>query len=31
MGGQTVRFVFHLQVNDAQVEGLVDALQSFQP
>jgi threonine aldolase len=31
MGGQTVRFVFHLQVDDAQVDRLRDALRAFDP
>jgi threonine aldolase len=31
MGGQTVRFVFHLQVDDAQVETLLDVLRVFDP
>jgi threonine aldolase len=31
MGGQTVRFVFHLQVDDAQVETLLDVLRAFDP
>jgi threonine aldolase len=31
MGGQTVRFVFHLQVDDAQVDRLQDALRAFDP
>jgi hypothetical protein len=29
MGGRTVRFVFHLQVDDAQVQELLDALRGF--
>jgi threonine aldolase len=29
MGGQTVRFAFHLQVDDAQAEALVTALAAF--
>jgi threonine aldolase len=31
MGGQTVRFVFHLQVDDAQVETLLDVVRAFDP
>jgi threonine aldolase len=31
MGGQTVRFVFHLQVDDADVDRLLDALRAFEP
>jgi threonine aldolase len=31
MGGRTVRFVFHLHVDDAQVDALVDALRAFVP
>jgi threonine aldolase len=31
MGGQTVRFVFHLQVGDAQVDRLRDVLRTFDP
>lgn len=31
MGGQTVRFVFHLQVDDAQVTTLGDAIRTFDP
>jgi threonine aldolase len=31
MGGRTVRFVFHLQVDDAQLDALVAALRAFRP
>jgi threonine aldolase len=31
MGGRTVRFVFHLQVDDAHVDVLVAALRDFEP